>query len=148
MAVSDRAAAIGGYAQQLLDNEDVQDTARQAVDASRAAYRRARGQDPRDAVQDKKLRRRVSAAVTAVGEFLGAVSETPAKPKSRWPRRLMVLALIGAVAWLMNNEQARARIRGLAGQVGSDDDTEAVATTEAGPARDAHQPDAEQEESA
>ena len=43
MAVSDRAAAVGTYAQQLLDNEDVQASARQAADATRAAYQRARG---------------------------------------------------------------------------------------------------------
>ena len=69
MAVSDRAAAIGPYAQQLLDNNDVRATARQAADATRAAYQRARGQNARKAVQDRKLRRRVTAAVAAVGEF-------------------------------------------------------------------------------
>jgi hypothetical protein len=34
MAVSDRAAVVGTYAQQLLDNQDVQTSARQAVDAT------------------------------------------------------------------------------------------------------------------
>jgi hypothetical protein len=82
VAVSDHAAAVGTYAQQLLDNQDAQATARQAVDATRATYQRARGQDPRKAVQDRMLRRRVTNAVTAAGEFLAAVSETPPKPKS------------------------------------------------------------------
>jgi hypothetical protein len=116
MAVSDRAAAVGTYAQQLLDNQDVQASARQAVDATHAAYQRARGQDPRKAVQDRKLRRRVTNAVTAAGEFLGAVSETPPKPKSPWPRRIALLAIIGAGVWLIRNQAVRARIQGLMGQ--------------------------------
>jgi hypothetical protein len=120
MAVSDRAAAVGGYAQQLLDNQDVQATARQAADATRAAYQRARGQDPRKAVQDRKLRRRVTAAVTAVGEFLGAVSETPPKPRSRWPRRIVSLAILGVGVWLISDRKARGRIQGLMGQARPD----------------------------
>ena len=124
MAVSDRAAAVGTYAQQLLDNQDVQTSARQAADNARAAYQRARGQDPRKAVQDRKLRRRVTNAVTAAGEFMGAVSETPPKPKSPWPRRIALLAIVGAAGWLISNENIRARIQGLMGQAGSDDQTE------------------------
>jgi hypothetical protein len=123
MAVSDRAAAVGTYAQQLLDNQDVQASARQAADATRAAYQRARGQDPRKAVQDRKLRRRITAAVAATGKFLGAVSETPAKPKSPWPRRIALLAIIGAGAWLISNEAIRARMQGLPGQTHPDDQT-------------------------
>jgi hypothetical protein len=125
MAVSDRAAAVGGYAQQLLDNQDVQATARQAADATKAAYQRARGQDPRDAVQDRKLRRRVATAVAAAGEFLGAVSKTEPKPKSPWPRRIAVVTIIAAAAALLfSSEGVRARIRGLLGQTGSDNQTD------------------------
>jgi hypothetical protein len=130
MAVSDRAAAVGTYAQQLLDNQDVQTSARQAVDATRAAYQRARGQEPRKAIQDRTLRRRVTNAVTSVGEFLGAVSETPPKPKSPWPRRIGLLAIVGAVAWLVSNQAVRARIQGLMGQSPADDETEAVTADE------------------
>jgi hypothetical protein len=130
MAVSNRAAAVGTYAQQLLDNQDVQTSARQAVDATRAAYQRARGQEPREAVQDRKLRRRVTNAVTSVGELLGAVSETPPKPKSPWPRRIGLLAIVGAVAWLVSKQAVRARIQGLMGQSPADDQTEAVTVDE------------------
>jgi hypothetical protein len=124
MAVSDRAATVGTYAQQLLEDQDVQATARQAASAARAAYERARGQDPRKAVQDRTLRRRVTNAVTAVGEFLGAVSEAPPKPKSPWPRRIALLAIIGVAAWLISNQAVRARIQGLMGQSRADEQTE------------------------
>ena len=130
MAVSDRAAAVGTYAQQLLDNQDVQATARQAADAARAAYQRARGQDPRKAVQDRKLRRRVTDAITAAGEFLGAVSETPPKPKSPWPRRLALLVITGAGAWLISNEGIRGRVQGLVGQSASDDQPDTATADE------------------
>lgn len=115
MAVSDRLAAMGPYAQQLLDNNEVRATARQAADATRAAYQRARGQDARKAVKDRKLRRRVTAAVAAVGEFLGAVSESSPKQKSPWPRRIALLAAVAAGAWLISNEAVRARIQELLG---------------------------------
>ena len=120
MAVSDRAAAASTYVQQLLDNQDVQDTARQAAAATRAAYQRARGQDAREAVQDRELRGRVTNAVTAAGEFLGAVSETPATPTSPWPRRIAVLAVIGAGAWLISNQTVRVRTQRLMGHSPSD----------------------------
>ena len=116
MAVSDRVAAIGPYAQQLLDNNEVRATARQAADATRAAYQRARGQNARKAVKDRKLRRRVTAAVAAVGEFLGAVSESSPKQKSPWPRRIALLAAAAAGAWLIRNEAVRARIQELLGR--------------------------------
>jgi hypothetical protein len=132
MALSDRAAAVATYAQQLLDNQDVQASARQAADATRAAYQRARGQDPRKAVQDRKLRRRVTAAVAAMGKFVGAVSETPAKPKSPWPRRIALLAIIGAGSWLISNGAVRARIQGLLGQSHSDDQTVRPTVDDAG----------------
>lgn len=124
MVLSDRASTIVPYAQQLLDNDDVRDAARQAADATRAAYQRARGQNARKAVQDRKLRHRVTAAVTAVGEFAGAVSKAPPpKQKSPWPRRLAVLAVIAAGVWLISNTAVRARIERLLGQNRSDEPT-------------------------
>ncbi len=130
MAISDRAATVGAHAQQLLDNQDVQAAARQAADATWAAYQRARGQGPRDAVQDRKLRRRVTAAVAAAGEFLGAVSKPPPKPKSRWPRRVALVAILATAAWLISSENARTRIRKLLGQDDSADPTRAFPVDE------------------
>ena len=116
MALSDRVATVGPYAQQLLDNNDVRATARQAADATRAVYQRARGQDARKAVKDRNLRRRVTAAVAALGECVGAVSEPPLKQKSPWPSRIALLAAVAAVASLLSNEAVWARIQGLLGR--------------------------------
>lgn len=133
MAVSERIAAVGPYAQQLLDNNDVRDTARQAAGATRAAYQRARGQDARKAAQDRKLRRRVTAAVAAVGEFVGAMSKAPPKQRSPWPRRIARLALIGTGAGLITNPAVRARIQGLSGQNRSNDPADSSTADEANP---------------
>ncbi len=116
MALTDRAAAVGSYAGQLLTNQDVQARARQAADATRAAYRRARGQDVREAVQDRKLRRRVTAAVAATGKLFGAVSENAPKQKSPWPRRIALLAAAAMIGWLITNQGLRTRVQGLLGK--------------------------------
>lgn len=113
MDLNDRAAAFAPYAQQLVDNQDVQAKARQAASSIRGAYERARGQDARKAVEDRKLRRRVTAAVTAVGELLGAASKTAPKRKPRWPRWLGGLGVVAAGAWMINNQGVRAGVQGL-----------------------------------
>ncbi len=123
MALNDRAAAMKPYAQQLLDNQDVQAKARQAADAVRAAYQRARGQDAREAVQDRNLRRRVTGAVAAVGELFGAVSESSPQQRSPWPRRILVLTGVAAGAWVISNQEARARIQERVGRKRPDDNT-------------------------
>lgn len=133
MAVSDRVAAMGPYAQQLLDDNEVRATARQAADATRAAYQRARGQDARKAVKDRKLRRRVGAAVAAVGEFVGAVSESSPQQKSPWPRRIALLAAVAAGAWLISNEAVRARIQELLGRRRSGNEPHLSAADEPNP---------------
>jgi hypothetical protein len=133
MSLSDRAAAIGHYARQLLDNNEVRATARQAADATRAAYQRARGQAARKAVKDRKLRRRVTAAVAAVGEFLGAVSESSPRQKSRWPRLIALVAAVAAGGWLIGNESVRARIQELPGRERADDEAHLSTADEPNP---------------
>lgn len=124
MGLTDRAAALGPYAQQLLENQDVQAKARRAADATQAAYRRARGQDARAAVKDRKLRRRVTAAVAAVGELFGAVSDSAPERKSRRPwLALAVLTVVITGAWLVSNQDHRARVQHLWGSESPDDET-------------------------
>jgi hypothetical protein len=116
MTLSDRAAAAAPYARQLLDNRDVQASARQAAQATRAAYQRARGKDTAQIVKDKKFRQRVSEAAGALGRLWGATSEPPPKPKRRWPR-LLIAILIGVAATVAStNESVRTRVRKLIGQ--------------------------------
>jgi hypothetical protein len=126
MAVSDRAAAAGTYAMQLWNNKNVQSSAQRVAGTSRAVYRRARGKDVREAATDRKLWRRVGDALTSAGALLGAVSETPSKPKRRWPWWVAGGVVVGAGAWLASNKSARARLQKMAGQGGGEEEAGAI----------------------
>jgi hypothetical protein len=99
MALMERATAIAPYAQQLLYNSDVQASARQAAQATRAAYRRARGKEAEEIIRDKKFRRRTSEAAAAISGLWKEVEESTPKQKSRWrwPAIALGLAVGGAV---------------------------------------------------
>ena len=114
MAVSAPLKGIAPYAQQLLYNEDVQDSLRRALGATRDAYKRAQRKGPREAAQDKRFRRRVQQAAEAASEAWSAVSEPPRKP--RWGRRLVVLAIGAGGVLLAVNADARATVLDLLGK--------------------------------
>lgn len=98
MTVRDRTAAVVPYVQQLLSNRDAQAAARQAAQATRAAYRRARGKDAEETIQDKKFRRQVNKAGAAITGLWKEVEESTPKQKSRWRWPAIALGLaLGAV---------------------------------------------------
>ncbi len=107
--VRQQAASIAPYARQLLDDDDVRSAARQAAQATGAAYRRARGQDVSDAVKDETLRRRIGQATQSMGKLWIASTEPPPKPKRRIGSAV-VLVLTAAVVAALLNEQVRVRL--------------------------------------
>ena len=115
MALTDRAAALAPYAQQLLYNQEVQDAIGRASGATREAYRRARGKRASEALQDKKRRRRLQIAAAAAGEVWSAIGEPAPRPKARWRGRLAALALVGGGVFVAANAGARRRILDLFG---------------------------------
>ena len=116
MTLSDRAAAAAPYVQQLLYNQEVEETLRRAAGATQDAYGRAGGKSARQALGDKKLRRRLQQAVQAVGELWAEIGEPPPMRKPRWGRRLVVLALAGAGVFLAANADARQDVLALVGK--------------------------------
>ena len=110
MEMSDQAKALAPYVQQLLYDEQVRDAARRALEASRDSYERARGRSAREAVSDKKLRRRLQQAIGATGEFWAALAE-PRRPRKsrRWPK-VAIVAAGGAALVLAINSDARATV--------------------------------------
>ena len=118
MALTDRVAAAAPYAQQLLYNRDVQASARDASQAARSAYRRARGKDASEIAQDKKLRQQVDKAVAAVGALFAEVQKSPPKRSTHRGRRVIALLLLAAVGAVIANEGLRARLMSLVRDVG------------------------------
>jgi len=97
MSVADRAAALGPYAQRLIENQEVQANLERALAASRDAYGRARDKKRKsEAVQDRQIQRRLLEAVQAAREVLETVAAE--REKQQRNRRGRVLAGAGLVA--------------------------------------------------
>ena len=98
MAVTDQAARIAPYVEQLLDDDEVRENVRRGVDATRQAYERARDKKrASQALKDRKVQRRVRDAMQAAGEVVGRVARRPKERKrARRGRTLAILALGGA----------------------------------------------------
>ena len=114
MSLNDRAAALAPYAEQLLNNRDVQDAVQRAANAGRDSYQRARGTGPRKAVTDKRLQRRLRETAQASFDAWTAVAESPKrKRRARWGRRVVLLTVAGAGAFVALNADARETVLGL-----------------------------------
>ena len=114
MSLSDRATALAPYAEQLLNNRDVQDAIQRAASAGRDSFQRAGGTSPGKAVKDKRLQRRLRETAQASWDVWTAVAE-PSKPKrrARWGRRIVVVTLVAAGAFVALNTDARQTVLGL-----------------------------------
>lgn len=110
MTVSERVSAVAPYARHLLDDEEVREAARRALDASRESYQRIRGKNARQAVSDKKLRRRLHAALGASAEFWAAMTAPQPQRKRRFWRKLTIVTVLSAGVFLAVNVDARAAV--------------------------------------
>jgi hypothetical protein len=114
MSINDRAAALAPYAEQLLNNRDVQDAIQRAASAGRDSYQRARGTSPRKAVTDKRLQRRLQETAQASFDAWTAVAESPKhKRRARWGRRVALVTVAAAGAFVALNADARQTVLGL-----------------------------------
>jgi hypothetical protein len=96
MPINDRAAALAPYAEQLLNNRDVQDAIQRAATAGRDSYQRARGTSPRKAVTDKRLQRRLQETAQATFDAWTAVAEsTKRKRRARTQRPRLSVGELG-----------------------------------------------------
>jgi hypothetical protein len=110
MTVSERLGAIAPHARQILDDEEVHQAARRALDASRESYERARGKNPRRAVSDGNLRRRLHAALGATAELWAALTAPPPRRKRRIWRKLTIVTALAAGVFLAANVDARTAV--------------------------------------
>ena len=136
MAVSDQAARLAPYVEQLLDDDKVRKNIRRAADATREAYGRARGKkEASKTLKDRKVQRRVQEAMQAAGEVANRLARGPQKPKrTRRGRALAGLAIgAGGLALALNSEVRQKALALLGGEDGVAADTTTPAKGEANP---------------
>ena len=114
MSLNDRATVLAPYAEQLLNNRDVQDAIQRAASAGRDSFQRARGTSPRKAVKDKRLQRRLQETAQASFDAWTAVAESgKRKRRARWGRRIVVVSVAAAGAFVALNSDTRQTVLGL-----------------------------------
>jgi len=110
--------SIQPYVEQLFDDSEVQkQLARMTANLRGAKSRAGSAKSKKKAVQDPTLRRRlVNSAQAAVAAGI-AIKQGPEK-KTRRSRRgwVIVIAAIGAGAYVATNEEARTKLLALVGQ--------------------------------
>ena len=103
-------AAVGArenpYVQRLIEDPELRDNVRAAVDHARQAYKRlSNGKGPAKAlIEDRKLHKELHAAGASLHE---ARAQLRGKRKKRRGRKLLMLAVLGAAAFFIVNEGAR-----------------------------------------
>jgi hypothetical protein len=113
MALTER---ISPYAERLMEDRELRDNLREVLAASRDAVQRARGQDKKQAVRDRRVRQRARDAAKAGSALVTALSEPAPKPKRHRFALVGLLGGAGAAAFLALNPGARAQVMEFFGQ--------------------------------
>lgn len=129
------------YVQRLIEDEDLRDEAINALKSARSAFDRAssKGWNKKKIAHDKKLRHEVEEAISGLksarSDLLevskGKQKNQKAKQKKRRPlRKLVFVAVIGAIVALALNENARKML--LDTLFGAEEEFQYSSTTTAG----------------
>ena len=92
--------------QRFVEDPELRDNVREAIEHARKAYKRlSNGKGPAKALmEDKKLQKELHAAPTHLKD---AGDQLRGKRKKHRGRKLLMLAVIGAIAFVVLNEGAR-----------------------------------------
>jgi hypothetical protein len=114
--------ALQPYVEQLFEDSDVQkQLSRAAANFRGAGARAGRAKSKRKALQDPKLRQRLLGGARAGVAAGVAIKHGPQKQKRRSRGKwLLVLAGLGAGAYVAANESARTQLLELLGQTKTD----------------------------
>jgi len=100
-------ARTNPYVQRLIEDPELRDNLRDAIDSARHAYKRMHnGKPPTKALmEDKKLQRDLRDATSSLRE---AADQIRGKRRKRhWGRRLLMLGVVATAAILIVSEDAR-----------------------------------------
>ena len=99
------------YIQRLVDDEDLRDNLRTALESSRKAYERiADGRGPAAIVDDKKTQRELKDAAGSLREAADALRGAKRRRKGKRRGGLLMLLLVGAGAAIGLNEGLRKKV--------------------------------------
>jgi len=124
------AARENPYVQRLMEDEELRDNLREALEAARGAYSRATG-NGKGAVKAVTSDKKVQKDLRNAAESLREASEQLRGPKRRRKKsrlgRLILLALVGGIVALVVSEDARKAV--LDALFGAEEEFEYTSTT-------------------
>ena len=120
------------YVKRLVEDEELRDNLRNAFESARKAYgRMSNGKGPAKALfDDKKTQRELKEAATSLKDAADAIRGT--KKKKGGKGKLLLLALVGAVAAIALSEDLRKKV--LDTLFGAEEEFEYTSTTTPAPA--------------
>jgi hypothetical protein len=129
-----RAASSNPYIQRLVQDAQLRDDLREAIDHSRTAYSRlANGKRPAKALmEDRKLQKELREAATSLRDVGISLRDGPKRKRRRSLGRVIVIGLVGAGLALALSEGLRKKV--LDGLFGAEEEFEYTATTTPEPA--------------
>jgi hypothetical protein len=122
-----KAATSNPYVQRLAQDEELRDNLRTAFESAKKAYERmSNGKGPAKALfDDKKTQRELKDAASSLKDAADALRGS--KKKKRGKGKLLVLALVGAVAAIALSEDLRKKV--LDALFGAEEEFEYTSTT-------------------
>jgi hypothetical protein len=129
-----KAASSNPYIQRLVQDAQLRDDLREAIDHSRSAYSRlANGKRPAKALmEDKKLQKELREAATSLRDVGISLRDGPKRKRRRSLGRVIVIGLVGAGLALALSEGLRKKV--LDALFGAEEEFEYTATTTPEPA--------------
>ena len=124
-------ARYNPYVQRLIDDEDLRQNLVEAYESAKGAYGRlSNGKSPTSQIfDDKKLQKDLKNAAENLRDATVALREAPKKQRSGGLGRLVLLAVVGAVAALVLSEGLRKKV--LDTLFGAEEEFEYTSTTTA-----------------
>jgi hypothetical protein len=117
------------YVQRLIEDEDLRDTLREAVNAAKDAYERmSNGKGPAKAImEDKKVHKDLRVAAESLREASESLRSRRPKRKRHPLRKLLMLAIIGGILAMVLSEDLRKTV--LDQLFGAEEEFEYTSTT-------------------
>jgi hypothetical protein len=129
-----RAAGTNPYLQRLIQDAQLRDDLRDALDHTRSAYERlANGKTPTKALMDdKKLQKELREAVTGLRDVGASLREGPKRKRRGGLGRMLMLTLVGGGLAIALSEGLRKKV--LDALFGAEEEFEYSSTTTPSPA--------------